>query len=1430
MSGISSTLSIAKTAIASQQYGLNITGQNIANVNNPDYSVQNADHISRTPALYGGFLFGTGVDINQIQQSVDKLLEERLTGEQSTQASFEEQESYMRILEGFFDENSDTSITTVMTEFWNSWHDISDNPQGSSERVAVFETGAKLASRFESIILDMDAVTTDINSDINSAVQQVNALTKRIADLNQDILSAEINRTANDQRDQRNSLVDELGKLIDIDTIEQSNGSVIINAANRFTLVNGVDTYELGVAGDDVVWQSSSGAGQAITDKISGGSIGGLLEMRDEVIPKYQAEINELSREMIWAINYQHSQGAGLEYFNEPVIGDYAADDSGWLTSFEFGDKIDNSKDFTMWVEDKTDVDTQYTNINMDMGISEARITNWQGTAPGAVQSIYKLTVVDDAVLGDMEVMESDGDGLAEVWGSAVTSGVATTLDSAIAQQTLTVYDGPSGTSVIEVQDVGGDAKRSAASIAAALSRVDGVTAYASETSASFQLVDNLGVSLFSDTQEGDEIQYSLYVDGIIQQQSFIRDTSEGTLQEQFEDSLLAAVESINQINEDKDLSASGLTITSSSGKTLGLQDFEVQDNAGIRLDTFSNFDAGDTVSFVIDSVVVPVPGTAAASTTSVSVDLSGIDTADEAQLSLAFSNALTTALDGQSFTVQHDPSTNSIILRTTDGSGIRLRNGANDSNDDAVIDVTELSGSATTSAAGNTELRFNNVVDTSDTSRYDAIALSTDNIIFSGNGTFVTLAETTAGAGIKNGVITGTVSAIVEPGISIRSTVAGAGSGGLFDDTLAKKGSSILTLGGEGGFSGFSSAGGETISFDLDGANISFSTTAGAGTTDLELAHLLEAEINADLASAGVDANYQVIRTGSSVSIIKDTALEDPIAITNFSDTSGSNATLKARTGTGIGANQPENDVLDADPSKTYRNSTTSSLYGDEGVIMWERLDSNGIRTGATGLVTIEDEGQVSIVENDLTTLTFDISSGSLVAGNTLTLNTDDAGEPDPLDFRITGQANSINDLYQFKVVSGGKIGELPATGDEPIVIEWSSSIKTGTFTIEGHDPPYTPQAPVEVQVDGMNFKFYDGTLLGDDVFTVTTSDTGVPLSFNSADQPTGETLADWHWTLDSFAEQFNREAPGMKASITLDNRLKFEASKNYYTVQNTQYSERNGFAEDNVTISVTDWSSIDFAATDLRFERSATGVWGVMNDPTGGTLQILPTGGDDDGFGVDFSGDGLADIKIDFNTRVTGEGYVEFDFRQRNSTDIGFAFSDDVSSSSGLMAAAGINTFFEGRDAVTMEMNDALSDTRFLAAAVVNSNTGVISQGDNTNALSMADVQFQDKTLKVWTYKRGNEAYSSTTNVNLDNYFNNIISSMGIQSRSIKNSKAFADIMVNNITEQRNAVSAVSLDEEMIKLMRYQHAFSAASKLLTVSDEMLTTLISMR
>ena len=83
-----------------------------------------------------------------------------------------------------------------------------------------------------------------------------------------------------------------------------------------------------------------------------------------------------------------------------------------------------------------------------------------------------------------------------------------------------------------------------------------------------------------------------------------------------------------------------------------------------------------------------------------------------------------------------------------------------------------------------------------------------------------------------------------------------------------------------------------------------------------------------------------------------------------------------------------------------------------------------------------------------------------------------------------------------------------------------------------------------------------------------------------------------------------------------------------------------------------------------------------------------------------------------------------------------------------------SGINNFFKGYDSLTMEINEKLADTKYVAGATIDSETGTISQGDNTNALAMADVQFQEQTFKLWTFNRGSEAQSSTTTTSLDNY----------------------------------------------------------------------------
>ncbi|MDY0219616.1 MAG: flagellar hook-associated protein FlgK [Desulfobacterium sp.] len=1275
MSGISSTLNIAKGAIAAQQYGLTVTGNNISNVNNPNYSVQNADQKSNTPALYSGFLFGTGVGVEQIRQRVDQLLENRLTDAKSSQAAFQEAESYLRVLEGYFDETSETGINNTMGQFWNSWQDLSNNPMGASERVAVYETAKNLTGRFVTINNDLVRLRSDLNREISTALGQINSLTSQIADMNREITGLELNRTAHGQRDQRNALVDELGELINIDTFEQSSGAIIINVGNGFSLVNGVDHSELSYNEEQVLWQGSYGSQVDISSKITGGKVGGWLDIRDEVIPKYQADMDVLVENMIWTMNYQHSQGAGLNFFSDPVIGDYRAEESGLVSSFYFGNRIDYEQDFKMWIKDQSGTEPSYRPVEVDMGISDARVSDWEGTALAGIQAKYRLTVVEGATVGDREVAEFDGSGLGSV---QTGTSLSLALTEAIADQTLTISGGPGGTQKIKVQNIGGNALRSAASLADALNKIAGVEAHSSETSAEF----GLAVPVPAD---GHVVTYTLVVDGIDQRQSFTVDSSVGDFERQFEDSLKDAADTINGINSDQDFSARGLTVTSSSGKTIGVK------------------------GLVIGDPLLPVVG---------------------------------------------------------------------------------------------------------------------DNTI-----TFEGRVVNEAGAGgDEAAVITGTVTIVHDPGISFSSTVSGAGNGALFESGNAISGSSIITLGGKGGFANFTP--GETVEFDVDGHTVSY-TPVGGLMADEDHASGLVAGIKAVFLADGVEGDYEVFATGGSLSIIKGRDLEEPITITDFKETGATNdAALKVSTGTGTTTSQPINDLLES--SSTFgRNGATSTLYDETGWIEWEKLDAKGFFTGERGVVEVPDDGRVEIEEEGVTTLSFNVSAGSLVAGNTLTVNTDKSGRVDPLDFRIRGRANSVSDMYTFTVQSGGKVGHLPEDGEPPLVVRWSGGRGSGSFEIRGEDPPRTPETPVEVEVDGMTLVFSDGTLFDGDVFTVTTDTSGRPVSFNEKGEPSGELLSDWHWTLDSFADQVNRKSSGIKASATLDNRLKFEASADYHGVKNISFEqgrEKSGFMAPNTVVSVNNYANLDFEVKDLTFSRSVTGEWSVQNDPTGGNITLVPSGGDDDGFGIDFNGDKISDIQVNFKNKIVGQGSFSFDLAKTDASEMSFAFGDDQSTTAGVMAAAGINTFFSGRDSMTVGVNQRLSDSTFIAASTINGETGKISQGDNGNALKLSDLQYKTIDMETWTYDRGRDARSSLAMSTLDGYYQMVIGSLGVKSRSVQVGRKFAEVMVTNLTEQRNSISAVSLDEEMINLMKYQHAFGAASKLVTVSDEMLNTLLGMR
>nr|NJM03606.1 hypothetical protein [Desulfobacula sp.] len=138
-------------------------------------------------------------------------------------------------------------------------------------------------------------------------------------------------------------------------------------------------------------------------------------------------------------------------------------------------------------------------------------------------------------------------------------------------------------------------------------------------------------------------------------------------------------------------------------------------------------------------------------------------------------------ALQGKAFTVKNDLATNSVVIRTTDGSDITLDN-VSTLVANPTIAVTALAG---TTIPGDPTLTF----DGADAVAANADTLDTDTFVFSGNGSGVTIREGSFAGGNKSGVITGTLTILVDSGMTLQSDVSGPGSGGIFAGINAKSG-----------------------------------------------------------------------------------------------------------------------------------------------------------------------------------------------------------------------------------------------------------------------------------------------------------------------------------------------------------------------------------------------------------------------------------------------------------------------------------------------------------------------------------------------------------------------------------------------------------------------------------------------------------------
>ncbi len=279
MSNVFGILNTGRTALLTQQKAIDVTGHNIANVNTDGYSRQRVNMETNEPYSSQPGQTGTGVRAAEIQRIYDRFLGAQINNENQNLGNWETQKGVLERVEIIFDESSGYGLNQAMSEFWNAWQDLANNPSDYAGRTALLAKSETMTATFNNMYSNLTQIQRDIDTSIKGTVKEINSITERIAGLNEKIALIEVGgQNANDVRDSRDLLLKDLSLMIDIDSFENSDGKVTVLTAGGRPLVENISSWNLSTqdaaASDfqDIAWTDSDGNQVVITNDISGES------------------------------------------------------------------------------------------------------------------------------------------------------------------------------------------------------------------------------------------------------------------------------------------------------------------------------------------------------------------------------------------------------------------------------------------------------------------------------------------------------------------------------------------------------------------------------------------------------------------------------------------------------------------------------------------------------------------------------------------------------------------------------------------------------------------------------------------------------------------------------------------------------------------------------------------------------------------------------------------------------------------------------------------------------------------------------------------------------------------------------------------------------------------------------------------------------
>ncbi|MCP3904811.1 MAG: flagellar hook-associated protein FlgK [Planctomycetes bacterium] len=329
---LNGAMQVGRTALVASQTAIQVAGNNMANAATEGFHRRTVQLSPLRGEYVGnGSYVGRGVQLASVGREVDTALQSRYRDALSEEQAMMMDSRFLTAIETLQNELTDNDLSSLLSQFFNSFSELGNNPSDNAVRAVVIQQGVNVASRIADMNRDYGVVLQQIDRQLGTTVDAVNDLLDQVNDLNGEIALAEpgTQGEASSLRDQRDRVLDEISKHMEITVIEHGSGSadvlvnsvpVVLAGRNRGLMVdkqtvNGVLEVSLRIKED----------GTDLT--VNSGTLGGLLRQRDvQAVQPMIDNLNTFSKELIFEVNRLHTQGQGASGF-ETMTSTYTVDD-----------------------------------------------------------------------------------------------------------------------------------------------------------------------------------------------------------------------------------------------------------------------------------------------------------------------------------------------------------------------------------------------------------------------------------------------------------------------------------------------------------------------------------------------------------------------------------------------------------------------------------------------------------------------------------------------------------------------------------------------------------------------------------------------------------------------------------------------------------------------------------------------------------------------------------------------------------------------------------------------------------------------------------------------------------------------------------------------------------------------------------------------